>query len=62
MKTHKLNPIIANRCRDIDFISKLESSDAEAFRDMIGKDLRRMGEYLNTESLGEQFRARGCLL
>ena len=55
VKTHKLNPIIANRCLDIDFIAKLEASDAEEFHDMIGKELERMNEFLNTEALGKQF-------
>ena len=44
VKTHKLNPIVANQCLITDFILKLESSDAEVFRDMFGRDLGRMDE------------------
>ena len=55
VKTHNLNPIIANRCLNIDFILKLEAGEAEECCDMSGKDLGRMCEFLNTESLGKQF-------
>ena len=56
VKTQRLNPITFNHCLNIDFISRLESRDEEAFRDMFGKDLGRMDEYVNTGALGNSFR------
>ena len=49
-KNHKLNNVIAHRCLSIEFIRRVESSEPEALKDEFASELRRIDEFLSTET------------
>ena len=55
VETHKLIQVIERHCLTIEYMTQLETSDAEISRDGFGEVLRRMSEYSNTGARGGKF-------
>ena len=53
MKKRKLHTVIERRCLSAEFVTQMEMGGAEAFRDLFGKFLRKVGGFLNTDACGE---------
>ena len=61
VKNHTLNNIIIQHCLSIDFINKIENSDAETFHDEFALFLSKIDEFLDTEAHGGEIWFIGCL-
>ena len=55
MKNHTLSNVIAQHCLSIDFINKVESSEAEVSQDEFALFLSEIGEFSDIETPGKQF-------
>ena len=55
MKNRKLNNVIAHRCPSIDFINKVDCSEAEVSQGEFALFLSKIEEFLDTETPGKQF-------
>ena len=58
VKTRKLHPVIERSCPTMEFITQMEMGDAEAFRDALGKFLRTIDEFPNTDARGDNLGKR----
>ena len=55
VKDHTLNNIIVQHCLSIDFISKVENSEAETSHDDFALFLSKIDEFLDTDAPGGKF-------
>ena len=55
VKNHKLNNAIVNHFLSIDFIDKVDCSEAEVFQGEFSLFLSKIGEFLDTETPGMKF-------
>ena len=54
-KNHKLHNVISHHCLPIEFVKKVGYSEPEVSQDEFASGLRRIDEFLNTESPDKQF-------
>ena len=62
VKNHKLPTVIERHCLTMEFITQLELGDSGDFQDMLGKFLRAIGEFLNTDARGNNLGGRMFLI
>ena len=55
MKNHKLNNVIVRHCLSIDCINKVGCSEAEVPQGEFALFLRKIDEFLDTETPGKKF-------
>ena len=54
VKNRKINNLIVHRCPPVDFIKKVDFGEPEVFQDEFSMVLRRIDEFLGTETTGKQ--------
>ena len=59
VKNHKLNNVIVNHCRSVDFIKMVDLGEPEVFLDEFAMDLGKIDEFLDTETPGKKFGPSG---